>query len=208
MGSESSGPRATDRLAASYDRKWRRYLAVTVRQTVRRADVRVGERLLDVGCGTGELLRDTLGRASAAYLAGVDLSLAMLRVARDKVGARARLVAADAAALPFAGASFDIVVSSSALHEWPDPAACLREMARALAPGGRVVITDWCRDDVVRRLADAIRRLFRRSAARPYGSQECRALLEGAGFGNVRIERYRAGWAWGLMTATAALQPR
>jgi ubiquinone/menaquinone biosynthesis C-methylase UbiE len=206
MGPENRVRRRNDRLAASYDQRWRKYVAVTVRQTARRADVRTGERLLDVGCGTGELLRDTLGRSGASYLAGVDLSLAMLRVARDKVGARIWLVGADAACLPFASASFDIVVSSSALHEWPDPAACLREMARALAPGGRVVITDWCRDDFVRRLSDTVRRLFGRSTPRAYGSQECRVLLERAGFGNVRIERYRAGWAWGLMTATASLQ--
>jgi ubiquinone/menaquinone biosynthesis C-methylase UbiE len=195
-----------DRLAPAYDRRWPRYIEESVTQTLGRLDVDRARDVLDVGCGTGALLAAidrARGGNGAPRLAGVDLSSGMLAVARGKLGRRGALAVADAARLPFPRARFDLAVSSSALHHWREPLRALREMARVLRPGGRVAITDWCGDRWVERFRTRILRRREHDRLRVYRSGELAALLQEAGFVDVLVERWRIGWRWSLMTATA-----
>ncbi|WP_435065671.1 class I SAM-dependent methyltransferase [Halobaculum sp. EA56] len=96
------------------------------------------ERVVDLGGGTGRASR-TL-RQLDVEAAVFDYSGGMLRRAREE-GVPA--VRADAARLPVRDASLDAVVVTDALHHFPDPEAALREVARALAPGGVVVIREF-----------------------------------------------------------------
>jgi len=101
--------------------------------------------VLDVGCGPAEILVRLARLSPTLRLTGVDVDGPMIDRARRKA-ARARvaptLVVADAAALPFEDGSFDLVVSSFAVHHWPDPHAGLAEVMRVLKPGGRAIIWD------------------------------------------------------------------
>ncbi|MGH7549896.1 MAG: class I SAM-dependent methyltransferase [Gemmatimonadota bacterium] len=194
--------RRYDRLADVYDRRWAAYVEASVRETLRRTDLREGDAVLDVGCGTGTLLEVVAGRVPGARLVGVDLSPAMLGVARRKLGDRGSLVAAEAGHLPFPDRRFDLVLSSSALHYWPDPAAGLAEIARVLEPGGRVTITDWCDDYLACRIVDFLLRILEPAHHRAYDTQACEGLLRGAGFSEIRVDRYKIDRLWGLMTAT------
>jgi ubiquinone/menaquinone biosynthesis C-methylase UbiE len=197
--------RRYDRLAGAYDRRWAAYVGSSVRETLRRIDVRDGEAVLDVGCGTGELLAAVAERVPGVWLAGVDLSPGMLAVARRKLGDRASLVAGDVGRLPFSDRRFDWVLSTSALHYWPDPMAGLAEIVRVTKAGGRVAITDWCDDYLACRIVDFLLRIVEPAHHRTYGTAACRRLLEEAGFGGIRVERYRIGRLWGLMTARGSL---
>lgn len=205
--STESVRRRYDRLAAVYDRRWSSYVEASVRETLRRVEVRDGERILDVGCGTGTLLAAIAEHGPPAKLTGVDLSPAMLGVARRKLGERASLVAGEAGRLPFADRCLDLVLSSSALHYWWDAAAGLAEIFRVLAPGGRVAITDWCDDYLAIQVANLLLRVLEPAHHRAYGASECERLLQDAGFGEIRVGRYRIGRLWGLMTATG-IRPR
>ena len=127
----------------------------------------------------------------------------MLAVARRRLGGRAALCAGDVHLLPFADGAFDVVVSSSSLHHWRDAARALAEIARVTCPGGRLVLTDWCGDDLVLRLFSHALRLLHRSHRRSYRANEARRLLEAAGFAVVTVRRYRVGWRWGMMTLSA-----
>ncbi|MGH7558720.1 MAG: class I SAM-dependent methyltransferase [Gemmatimonadota bacterium] len=199
-----TGPvrRRYDRQAEVYDRRWAAYVEGSVRETLRRTDLREDDAILDVGCGTGALLEAVAARVPGARLVGIDLSPAMLAVASRKLGDRATLVAAEAESLPFPDHSFDLVLSSSALHYWPDPSAGLAEIARVLEPRGRVVITDWCDDYLACRIVDFLLRILEPAHHRTYGAKACERLLREAGFSEIRVERYRIGRLWGLMTAT------
>jgi len=97
---------------------------------------RAGERILDVGCGTGNLTAE-IARAGAAVV-GVDSSAAMIGQARKNFPELAFDVA-DVCALPFV-AEFDAVFSNAVLHWVPDAHLAAAAMARALKPGGRMVL--------------------------------------------------------------------
>lgn len=117
-----------------------------------------GQRVLDVGCGTGIVARTAADRGAA--VTGLDLNEAMLTVARRL---RPDLVwrQGDAAALPFRDATFDITLCQSALMFVPDPATALREMARVTVAGGTVGVQLWASPDRqrgFRPLADAVAR--------------------------------------------------
>jgi SAM-dependent methyltransferase len=107
------------------------------------AGIRRGNKVLDVGCGTGVLAREALRRVGQeGQVVGLDLNEGMLAVAarsEPKIEWRR----GDAASLPFGDVSFDVVVSQFALMYFPDRAASLREMWRALGPGGRLAVAAW-----------------------------------------------------------------
>jgi ubiquinone/menaquinone biosynthesis C-methylase UbiE len=96
-----------------------------------------GEHILEVGCGTGHLLHDLAGRGPQAV--GCDLSAAMLRQARRRVGSTGLLCRVRAQALPFPAACFDAVVCVFPAPYINDPRTW-NEFARVLVPAGRVVV--------------------------------------------------------------------
>ncbi|MCA3644835.1 MAG: metalloregulator ArsR/SmtB family transcription factor [Methylobacterium sp.] len=103
------------------------------------------EAILDLGTGTGQMLKLFGPRASRAV--GLDVSPAMLAVARanlDEAGLRhVQLRQGDLYALPADLARFDLVILHQVLHFMDDPARAVREAARVLKPGGRIVIVDF-----------------------------------------------------------------
>jgi ubiquinone/menaquinone biosynthesis C-methylase UbiE len=94
-----------------------------------------GERVLEVGCGSGA---DLLQFAKHGALAtGVDITDAHLELARQRVGSRAQVQYGNAAALPFADCVFDYVYSHGVIHHMDCPQDAAREILRVLKPGGR-----------------------------------------------------------------------
>jgi ubiquinone/menaquinone biosynthesis C-methylase UbiE len=105
-------------------------------------DVRGCKRILDVGCGNGRYTRFLLRRADPdAMITGFDLSQKMLRRARRRVASdRVSFVAADLTHMPYADGTFDAVVCGWVLEHLPDPRPGLRELARVMRPGGRLLL--------------------------------------------------------------------
>jgi SAM-dependent methyltransferase len=102
-----------------------------------------GRRWLDVGCGTGALSSTIAERSRPSYLAGVEPSEGFLRTARERLAGRAVLQQGNAAAIPLANASVDVVVSALVLNFVPDPLAALAEMRRVAVLGGTVAAYVW-----------------------------------------------------------------
>jgi SAM-dependent methyltransferase len=131
-----------DVAAESYDRfigDWSRKLAPLLADL---AGVERGQRVLDVGCGPGSLMRELVARVGAANVAGIDPSESFVAAARARnPGADVRQGAAED--LPFADGSFDAALAQLVVHFMSDPVAGLREMARVTRPGGVVAACVW-----------------------------------------------------------------
>jgi SAM-dependent methyltransferase len=104
------------------------------------AGIRSGDRVLDVGCGTGAVTREAARRAEAeGRVVGLDLNPRMLAVA-ERVAPEIEWRQGDAGDLPFEDGVFDVVVSQFALMFFPDQIGALSGMWRVLAPGGRLAV--------------------------------------------------------------------
>jgi len=114
---------------------------------VQAADVKPGERVLDVGCGTGIVAREIASRLGATpAVSGVDLSPNMLAVATaaaTRMGLTIEWREGNAEQLPFHDAAFDLVLCQFALMFVADKAAALSEMRRVVTGNGRVLISVW-----------------------------------------------------------------
>lgn len=128
---------------------YERYFVPAIGQPVsvellRGADLRTGERVLDVGCGTGIIARQAAAAVGPnGSVTGLDLAPDMIEHARSipaPAGATVDWRQGDATELPFPDASFDVVVAQMSLMFIEDRPAAVREMRRVLADGGRVVV--------------------------------------------------------------------
>jgi len=126
-------------MSAGLDRTWRAAAAAA-------ADVGAGARALDLCTGTGDLALALAARVvPGGEVVGVDFAEAMLERARAKAAARrapARFELGDALALPFADGGFDAATVAFGARNLADLDAGLREMARVVRPGGRVVVLE------------------------------------------------------------------
>jgi ubiquinone/menaquinone biosynthesis C-methylase UbiE len=199
--------RSYDSVADVYDRVHAPRFAEAARDLVAAIEVADGERVLDIGTGTGASAAEA--RSVGARVVGIDRSLAMLAT-----GARARpglaLVAAEAIDLPFRDRSFDVVTGNFVLAHFAKVETALFDIVRVLKPGGRVGFTAWSDgsdayegawlelvESVVPR--DMLSPAYASAAPghdrfkRPDAIQEA---LRDAGFRHVRTERMRYQWMY------------
>ena len=190
-----------------YDARWSFYIEATTRATIARLSPPPNARVLDVGCGSGVLLRELAREFPQVALVGLDPVPEMLAVARQRVPPGTELREGWAEELPFEDDEFDLVVSCNVLHYIRQPVAALVEMSRVLRPGGELVITDWCSDDLACRLCDWFLRVFSPAHFRAYGERDLLRLLVQAGHPSAQIDRYKINWFWGLMTGRSRKGP-
>lgn len=186
--------RVWDKNAPSYDRQIAFFEKIQFGGGREWLGERARGRVLEVAIGTGLNLPHY---PADAMVTGIDLSPAMLAIARQRAAELGREVVlreGDAQELPFADASFDTVVCALSLCSIPDPAAALGEMKRVLTPGGRLLLLDhvgstwppiyaaqWLLERVTIRLAGE------------HFTRRQLPLVEAAGFEAVEVERLKAG---------------
>jgi demethylmenaquinone methyltransferase/2-methoxy-6-polyprenyl-1,4-benzoquinol methylase len=125
-------------MTGGQDVNWRR-------EVIARADLHPGDRLLDLGAGTGDLGREALRQQPQAAVVAADFTLKMMTVGKISRPELRDWNAADALHLPYPDASFDVVVSGYLLRNVSDIQQALREQYRVLRPGGRIVSLDTTR---------------------------------------------------------------
>jgi ubiquinone/menaquinone biosynthesis C-methylase UbiE len=165
----------------------------------------LGDAVLDVACGPGTVTRIAAARVGRSGRAvGADISASMLAVARAKPapeGAEVEYVESPAAPLGVPDETFDVVVCQQGLQFFPDRDGALREMRRALRPGGRVAVAVWGdieENDAFAALSRVVGEVFgpetrNRYREGPWGFpslDELRALVESAGFAAVHAAAY------------------
>ena len=155
-----------------------------------------GERILDLGCGTGTLAIAIANAAPGAAVVGIDADDSMLVRARAKQarsGTAIQWHRGFAQNLPFGDAVFDAVVSSLFFHHLlrPDKRTALAEIARVIRPGGRLLIADWGppANPAYRALFLAVQLLDGFATTRDSVEGVLPSLMAEAGFDAVRIVR-------------------
>jgi SAM-dependent methyltransferase len=112
------------------------------------ARLKAGARILDVACGGGKWLIAVATRFPATELVGVEfepdsVARAMRRVTDAGLDERVKIEAREIPSMPYSE-EFDLVYMQDALHELPDPVASLKASWKAVRPGGRLVVLEWC----------------------------------------------------------------
>jgi len=173
-------------------------------------------RVLDVGSGPCFWTVEIAGRHPTVSVIGVDYSSTQVRTA-DRLRARSnvrncRFIQADAMALPFSDASFDIVISAASLKHWPDGRRGLEEIRRVLVPEGVAFVGEADRDgpdEEILRFAekftawyvwDPFMRWYTRRVVfgQSYTKNEAQSVATAAGFSNVSVDK-ADGWPFFMM---------
>lgn len=182
-----------------YDRHVGRYGRGLALGLIEFAAITPGQRVLDVGCGTGQLTAELAATVGGENVAAVDVSDAVLAVCRGRVPT-ADVREASAEALPFAAREFDAALAQLVVNLVEDPPGAVREMARVTRPGGTVAACFWDDNEMplLRSLWDGVRAiapeaLAEVSAAAQVGLADVevlRAWWEGAGLGDVALGEF------------------
>ncbi len=151
-----------NRWAASYDRHWmQRIIFAPIQRTVLQlAEEEIGRpgTILDVGCGTGKLLRSASQRFPAAKLVGVDAAIEMVKQARSSTpDGTIQFQQATAEELPFLNDSFDLVFSTMTFHHWQNQKRGAAEVARVLTPNGRWLLAEFVPSGFMKRVRSLLR---------------------------------------------------
>ena len=124
-------------LSYGLDRRWKARLIAL-------AALQPGDRVLDLACGTGDLVVAAMSHTSSVV--GLDLTHRMLQLAARRRAIRS-LVTGDMLALPFGDARFDVVTTGYGLRNVPDLRQAIQEIRRVLSPGGRLASLDFNRPE-------------------------------------------------------------
>jgi ubiquinone/menaquinone biosynthesis methyltransferase len=207
-------------LSYGQDRRWKRRLVAL-------ADIVPSDRVLDLACGTGDILFEALHRGPRRAV-GLDLTFRMIQIARVAADSRpgrvnARFLVGDMLALPFPAGGFDVVMTGYGLRNVPHLHLAIQEIHRVLAPGGRLLSLDFNRPQnaavrgvylayltvagsllglALHRDADTYRYIPESIRAYP-GAAGVAQMLEVEGFSEVRIVPV----LFGLMTIHTARRP-
>ena len=164
--------------------------------------IATGECVLEVGCGSGVVLRDLARRVAPTGTAvGLDLSPALLELARqiarnEGLGDRVQLREGDARSLPFADGQFDAALAVTVLVHLPEAERAIPELVRVVRPGGRVGVFDRDNDSYI--ISHPDRALTRRIVAagaentvvNPWIGRQLPALFAAAGLRDVRVRGF------------------
>ncbi len=172
------------------------------REAMDRAEVRAGERVLDIGCGCGQTTLELAARVGArGRVLGIDVSAPMLRVGRERTEAaglaRVEFIEADAQIQAFERGAADLVFSRFGIMFFSDPGAAFANLLASLRPGGRITFVCWqeiAKNPWMLVPATAVGDLVTLPPAPTLGSsgpfafadaERVKGLLEGAGFAGV-----------------------
>lgn len=198
-----------DVMSMGLHRVWKAY-------TVAAANVKAGDRVLDIAAGTGDLTRAFARQAGPSGLVlHTDINEAMLRTGRDRLidaGVLTPSLLCDAESLPFAPSSFDVVSVAFGLRNMTHKDRALTEMARVLKPGGRLLVLefskvaqpleklyDWYSFKLLPRMGQVIAgdaesyRYLAESIRMHPGAAELKVMMRSAGFAHVDVHRMTGG---------------
>lgn len=162
---------------------------------IEKIELNESSALLDVGCGTGEILSRIATENPNVQLYGLDMSPKMLQIAMNKdVKKKIRYVCGDAEKLPFEENKFDILLTSEAFHHYPNPEKALEEFCRVLKPKGKLILCDMYRPAGVRHFMNFMFHFTGTGDVKMYSKVEVLDLLQQNHFSVLSWEQHYSGF--------------
>lgn len=189
-----------EKIAGSYDQKWREYTRTTLQKVIEFLPSSLaGKKVLDFGCGTGELIKKLLIlKPELAHISGFDPVEEMLWQAQKKVE---QLPEKQQEKVKLQnkqeyGTKFDLIVSSSVLHYLPEPEETLLHINSLLQKGGTMVLVDYTKNSLLVRYSRWIVKLVDPLHQQAYFPEQIREMVEKAGFQTEQDEAFRISPLW------------
>lgn len=132
---------------------------------------------LDLGCGTGEMIKQIMQSDNHKELYGIDLSEEMLSVAKGKLPDQVKLLLGDSESLPFPDNFFDVVYCNDSFHHYPAPQNVLSEVQRVLKPGGTFLMGDCWQPYIGRMIMNFYMRHSKEGDVKIYSEAEMVSML-------------------------------
>ena len=184
-----------DRQAKEYDKKVRvnysKFPRISCRDVARRLKNHNFERLLDIGCGTGYLIKLLQNRKNAEYY-GLDLSTEMIEIAKAKFDDNVYLIEGSADELPYPYEVFDVACCVQSFHHYPYPDKAMQEANRVLKKGGLYILSDTGCSGIAKYFDNFIFRHFMKSGDyAAYSRKDIEKMMIKNGFSIVASEKVR-----------------
>lgn len=158
-----------------------KFVAPMYNEIVNRIVIANPKKLLDVGCGTGNVLMK-LDTSSGLKLYGLDISDKMIETAKKNLGSKAELKVGDSEYMPWEDNSFDVIVCNASFHHYPNPEKVLLEMKRVLSENGTLIIGDPTGPVIVRQLLNLFCKISSNGDYKIYSKDEIKRMLVKCGF--------------------------
>lgn len=140
------------------------------------------QKILDVGCGTGEILKSIKERYSFVKLYGLDISEEMLKQANDKLKGTATLILGDAENITLETNSFDLLLCTDSFHHYPNPQQAISEFYRVLKHGKFLLIADYWKPFPIRQIMNLFISYSNEGDVKIYSKKEIIEFLKQGGF--------------------------
>lgn len=147
------------------------------------------QKILDVGCGTGEILKSITERYSFAQLYGLDISEEMLKQANDKLKGTATLILGDAENITIETNSFDLLLCTDSFHHYPNPQQAISEFYRVLKHGKFLLIADYWKPFPIRQIMNLFISYSNEGDVKIYSKKEIIEFLKQGGFQEITYKK-------------------
>lgn len=149
------------------------------------------QKILDVGCGTGEILKSIKERYSFVQLYGLDISEEMLKQANDKLKGTATLILGDAENITLETNSFDLLLCTDSFHHYPNPQQAISEFYRVLKHGKFLLIADYWKPFPIRQIMNLFISYSNEGDVKIYSKKEIIEFLKRDGFQEIIYKKIK-----------------
>ncbi|MFR6234122.1 MAG: class I SAM-dependent methyltransferase [Blautia sp.] len=145
--------------------------------------------VLDVGCGTGEILSAIGALYPTVSLLGIDISQEMLKQAKSKEIDNVKLYLGDAEHLPFENARFNVLICTDSFHHYPKPQRAIDEFYRVLQNNGHILLADFWKPFPIRQLMNSFIPFSNEGDVKIYSRSEILSFLKHSGFQDIQYQK-------------------